>query len=123
MTNRRARARTCLAAIVPGGAGLAAATCAKHEAVPPPPKLPAQAAQLQRVNSLLQRQIELADGKEFYLVLDAGAPDLTLMLSGAELQRYPVVGLQVGEPRVSWFARRDSRRWQDVVWSRGELDP
>ena len=80
--------------------------CSKHEAAPAPSTLRAQAARLQRGNSFLQRQIELADGKEFYLVLDPGGPDLTLMLSGAELQRYPVVGLQVGEPRVSWVTRR-----------------
>jgi len=115
--------RTCLAAIALGAAGLAAATCSKHEAAPTPSNLRAQAARFQRVGSLLQRQIELANGKEFYLVLDPGAPDLTLMLSGAELQRYPVIGLQVGEPRVTWITRRGPRRWQDVVWSRGELDP
>jgi len=115
--------RTCLAVIVVGAAGLAGPACARHEAPPPPSNLPAQAARSQRVNSLLQRQIELADGKEFYLVLDPGASDLTLMLSGAELQRYPVIGLQVGEPRVSWVTRRAPRRWQDVVWSHGELDP
>ena len=45
------------------------------------------------------------------------------MLNGAELQRYPVLGLQVGQPRVSWFSRRDARPWQDVVWAHGELDP
>jgi len=115
--------RTCLAAIAIGAAGLGTATCSKHEAAPTPSDLRAQAGRLQRAGSLLQRQIELADGKEFYLVLDPGAPALTLMLSGAELQRYPVVGLQVGEPRVSWITRREGRRWQDVVWSRGELDP
>ena len=122
MTNHRACARTCLAVIVAGAAALSAAACAKDEA-PQASNLPAQAARLQRANALLQRQIELAGGKEFYLVLDPGASDLTLMLSGAELQRYPVVGLQVGEPRVSWATRRDQRRWQDVVWSHGELDP
>jgi hypothetical protein len=123
MTNHRDCVRACLAAIVAGAAGLSVASCAKHEAAPQPLDIPAQVARLQRVNSLLQRQIELADGKEFYLVLDPGASDLTLMLSGAELQRFPVIGLQVGQPRVSWIARRDARPWQDVVWSHGELDP
>ena len=56
-------------------------------------------------------------------MLDPAASDLTLMLSGAELQRFPVLGLQVGYPRVSWFARREERAWQDVIWSHGELDP
>jgi hypothetical protein len=123
MTNHRARVRTCLAAIVAGAASLSALSCSKHEAAPQAPNITAQVARLQRVNSLLQRQIALADGKEFYLVLDPGASDLTLMLKGAELQRFPVIGLQVGQPRVSWITRRDPRPWQDVVWSHGELDP
>jgi hypothetical protein len=123
MLNYRACVRTCLPAIVAGVAGLSIWACAKPDAGPEPSNLPARAARLQRANSLLQRQVELAEGKEFYLVLDPGASGLTLMLSGAELQRYPVIGLQVGQPRVSWFTRDDPRPWQDVVWSHGELDP
>jgi hypothetical protein len=123
MTNHVACMRKGLAVIVAGAAGLSAAACAKHEGAPPPSTVTAQVARMQRANSLLQRQIELADGKDFYLVLDPGASDITLMLNGAELQRYPVIGLQVGQPRVSWFTRGDRRPWQDVVWSRGELDP
>jgi hypothetical protein len=115
--------RNGLAVIVAGAAGFSAASCAKHEAAPKPPTTVERAAGLQRLNGLLQRQVELADGKEFYLVLDPGASELTLMLSGAELQRYPVIGLQTGEPRVSWIARRDPRPWKNVVWSHGELDP
>jgi hypothetical protein len=123
MTNHLARTRNGLAVIVAGAVGLSAAACAKREPPPPPSNTAAQAARLQRVNSLLQRQIELAGGKEFYLVLDPGASDITLMLNGAELQRYPVIGLQVGQPRVSWMTRGDKRSWQDVVWSQGQLDP
>ena len=106
MTKPRACLRTCLAAIVAAAAVLSAAACAKDDAAPPRDDSTAKAARLQRLNDLLQRQVELADGKEFYLVLDPAASDLTLMLSGAELQRYPVIGLQVGTPRVSWFGRR-----------------
>jgi hypothetical protein len=123
MPNHRARARTCLAVVVIVAAGLSAASCSKNQSAQQRPTMVEQAARLQRLTSLLQRQVELAEGKAFYLVLDPGASDLTLMLNGAELQRYPVIGLQVGEPRVSWFARRDSRPWHDVVWSHGELDP
>jgi hypothetical protein len=122
MMTHRARVRTCLAAIV-GAACLSALSCSKDEAASHASDIPSQVARLQRVNSLLQRQVELANGKEFYLVLDPAVSDLTLMLKGAELQRYPVIGLQVGQPRVSWITRRDSRPWQDVVWSHGDLDP
>jgi hypothetical protein len=123
MTTHLARMRNALAVIVAGAVGLASAACAKHEAAPQPVTSTAQVARIQRANSLLQRQIELAGGKDFYLVLDPGASDITLMLNGAELQRYRVIGLQVGQPRVSWFTRGDQRPWQDVVWSHGELDP
>jgi hypothetical protein len=123
MKNPRLRVGTGVAALVAVVAGLSAAACRNDEGARPPTAVAVRAARLQRLNGLLQRQAELAEGKAFYLVLDPGASDLTLMLSGAELQRYPVIGLQVGEPQVFWFGRRGSRPWQDVVWSHGELDP
>ena len=83
----------------------------------------AEAARLQRTNAQLQKQIELAAGKEFYLVLDPAASGLTLMLKGAPLQRFTVRGLQVGHPRVAWMSARDPRHVQSVIWSGGELDP
>ena len=81
------------------------------------------AARLQRTNAQLQKQIELAAGKEFYLVLDPANAGLTLMLRGAPLQRFTVLGLQVGHPRVAWRSARDPRHPQSVIWSKGELDP
>ena len=81
------------------------------------------AARLQRTNAQLQKQIELAAGKEFYLVLDPANAGLTLMLRGAPLQRFTVLGLQVGHPRAGWVSRRDPRHVQSVIWSGGELDP
>jgi hypothetical protein len=83
----------------------------------------ADAARLQRTNAQLQKQIELAAGKEFYLVLDPAASGLTLMLKGAPLQRFTVRGLQVGHPRVAWMSARDPRHVQSVIWSGGALDP
>jgi hypothetical protein len=83
----------------------------------------AEAARLQRTNAQLQKQIELAAGKEFYLVLDPKTAGLTLMLKGAPLQRFTVIGLQVGHPRAGWASRRDPRHVQSVIWSGGELDP
>lgn len=80
-------------------------------------------ARLQRSTALLGRRLELARGKEFYLVLDPAGPTLALMLRGAELKRYPVIGVQVGRPRVAWFRRDSVAEWQGVIWSAGELDP
>jgi hypothetical protein len=100
-----------------------AAGCGARDAAAPADPVTSRVAALQRSTSQLQRQIDLASGKDFYLVLDPAAGDITLMLMGAELQRYPVLGLQVGEPRVSWVTRPDRRPWQDLVWAHGELDP
>jgi hypothetical protein len=81
------------------------------------------AARMERTNAQLQKQIELAAGKEFYLVLDPKHAGLTLMLKGAPLQRFTVLGLQVGHPRAAWVSERDPRHVQSVIWSGGELDP
>jgi hypothetical protein len=115
--SRISAAAALLAVIgVAGGCQRAAAPAAASD-----PR--AEAARLQRTNVQLQKQIELAAGKEFYLVLDPAASGLTLMLKGAPLQRFTVRGLQVGHPRVVWMSARDPRHVQSVIWSGGELDP
>lgn len=122
---RHRRARTITARLLAGAlaAGLAASGCGQTQAPATADEVTSRIARLQRANSLLQRQIDLAGSKDFYLVLDPAAGDISLMLSGAKLQRYTVLGLQVGQPRVAWMARPDPRPWQDVVWAKGELDP
>jgi hypothetical protein len=101
----------------------AAAACQRGPAPASAADPRAEAARLQRTNAQLQKQIELAAGKEFYLVLDPATSGLTLMLKGAPLQRFTVLGLQVGHPRAAWLSRRDPRHPQSVIWSGGELDP
>jgi len=80
-------------------------------------------ARLQAENAAIEKQIELAGGKEFYLILDPAMQDLTLMLRGAELRRYPVLALSVGEPRVGFVRRGERSAWQGVLFSGGHLDP
>ena len=123
MRHRRAFIVTALLLAGLTTLGLVAAGCGTEKATAPASDVQSQIARLQRSTSLLQRQIDLASGKDFYLVLDPAAGDITLVLSGAELQRYPVLGLQMGQPRVSWVTRPDPRTWQDIVWAHGELDP
>ncbi len=103
--------------------GLLSAACGRAPGDRVSTDLRVQVADLQRTNAILQRQVELAGGKEFYLVLDPAASVLRLMLRGAELQHFRVDGLQVGRPRRAWVVRRDPRPWQGVIWSSGELDP
>jgi len=120
---RASRIRT-FAAAAAGLAVIGVAAACQRGAAPEATSDPrSDAARLQRTNSQLQRQIELAAGKEFYLVLDPATSGLTLMLKGAPLQRFTVIGLQVGYPRVAWTSARDPRHVQSVIWSRGELDP
>ena len=86
----------------------------------PPPSDLRRAAQ---ETTVLEKLVELARGKEFYLVLDAGRRELRLMLRGAELARYEVRGLEIGRPRVAFVSRGDDRAWQGQIFTGGELDP
>lgn len=96
---------------------------AQSAAAPEPAASRAELARLQQRAQVLERQLELSRGKDFYLILDPAGPDLALMLRGAELQRYAILGLQIGRPRVSWVTRGSGFEWQGTIWSGGELDP
>jgi len=98
---------------------LAAATVA---AAPPAPAA-RELARLARQNELLRKQVELAKGKEFYLVLDPQAQQLTMMFRAALLQQYRVEALEVGVPRVVYRTRADVSRWEGRIWEKGALDP
>lgn len=100
-----------------------AASCGRTPGAPQLDGVRRDVATLQQRTALLQQQIALAASKDFYLVFDPAAPDLALMLRGAELQRYAVLGAQVGRPRVAWYGRRTDRAWQGVVWTDGTLEP
>lgn len=87
------------------------------------PAPPGDSASPARENQLLETQLALAKGEEFYLVLDLSGSTLRLMLRGALLREYPVRGLEVGRPRVLFVPRRSQQDWKGVVWSGGALDP
>ena len=80
-------------------------------------------ARLTAANDLLAKQVTLAKGKEFYLLLDPGERTLQLMLKGALLQEYRVAGLEVGVPRVLYRTLAGSSDWEGRVWDGGTLDP
>ena len=80
-------------------------------------------AKLTAANDLLVKQVTLAKGKEFYLLLDPGERTLQLMLKGALLQEYRVAGLEVGVPRVLYRTLSSSSDWEGRVWDGGTLDP
>jgi hypothetical protein len=80
-------------------------------------------ARLTAANDLLAKQVALAKGKEFYLLLDPGERTLQLMLKGALLQEYRVSGLEVGVPRVLYRTLASASDWEGRVWDGGTLDP
>ncbi len=102
---------------------LAAATAVVAATPPAPAPTPGELSRLALQNDLLQKQLELAKGKEFYLLLDPQARTLTLMFRAALLQQYRVEALEVGVPRVVYRTREDVSRWEGRVWEKGELDP
>jgi hypothetical protein len=119
-TPLRVRCRRLLAAAA--SVALAAA-CTTAPAARPADGPPSDLSRLQQTTKRLQLQVDLAASREFYLVFDPAAADLSLMLRGAELQRYPVLSAQIGRPRVSWVRRGEARPWQGVVWTKGTLEP
>ena len=102
---------------------LASGACSRVSPERPAPSSLAALARLQQSVPLLERQLGLANGKDFYLRLDPARSEMTLMLRGAELRRFTVLALQVGYPRIAWVGRRTPVTWQGVIWSDGTLDP
>lgn len=88
-----------------------------------PAVAPDDLARLTSTNDLLQKQVALAKGKEFYLVLSPGDRTLRLMLKGAVLQEYRVTGLQVGVPKIVYRPLSGSAGWEGRIWEGGTLDP
>lgn len=80
-------------------------------------------AKLQRATLLLRQQAELAQGKDFYLLLDPAARSLSLNLRGATLQTWAVAGIEAGAPRVAFVSRGVPDDWEGRIWDAGKLDP
>jgi hypothetical protein len=71
----------------------------------------------------LERQLELASGDMFYLLVDPGAQELTLRLGAVTLQRLELRALSATTARVAFMSRSTSTAWQGLVWSGGRLTP
>jgi hypothetical protein len=80
-------------------------------------------AGLQAENARLARLLELASGREFYLLLDVERGRLRLMYRGAVLRDFLVLDTQVGLRRAFLTARPLPADWADSVWHDGRLDP
>jgi hypothetical protein len=71
----------------------------------------------------LKRQLELAGGDQFYLVLTSTPPTLRLMFQGISLREYPVHQLRLGRPRALFRPLRVADEWESRIWTGGRLDP
>jgi hypothetical protein len=85
--------------------------------------LAAQAAAVSRRLTLAEKQLELASGTDFYLVLDPVRSKLLFFLNGTVLRDFPFRGVEVGYPRVAFVSRRPDHEWQGRVFGNGQLDP
>ena len=103
--------------------GFVAATAAAAPLPAGPAPTASELTHLTVQNDLLQKQLDLAKAKEFYILLDPQAQTLTLMYHAALLQQYRVEGLEVGVPRVVYRPRTDVSQWEGRIWNKGALDP
>ena len=86
--------------------------------------LRAELASVRCRTAVLEREIELARGNDFYLVLDPAVPELVLELGGAELKRHKVLKVELGRGRTAWLPRGNTKPpIAGVVRSGGELVP
>ncbi len=82
-----------------------------------------QIQSLARTNDLLKKQVDLASGDNFYLILDPSSSSLKFMLKGAVLQDYAVKGIEAGAQRAAYFSRGFPEGWQGRIWTGGVLSP
>lgn len=102
---------------------LALATASTLAAATAPAPNPGDLARLSYENDLLAKQLELAKGKDFYLLLDPAVNSLELRFKNALLQSYRVEGLEIGVPQVVFRTRGEASAWQGKIWHKGTLDP
>jgi hypothetical protein len=110
------------AAFLPAFALVAASLAAGATPSAPAPTR-AELERLSRDNELLKQQLDLAKGKEFYILLDPQGQKITLMYRAALLQQYRLEALEVGVPRVVYHTRSESSNWEGRIWEKGTLDP
>jgi hypothetical protein len=74
-------------------------------------------------NRVLALRAELADSKGAYLVLDATARVLRVMLEGAVLRVIPIQRMDLGTPEVLFMDRGQQVPLTSRIWTGGRLDP
>ena len=82
-----------------------------------------EVASLSRRNAILGIRLSLAASDTFYLLLDPASSKLQLMLKGAVLRDYPILGFEAGTPRTAFRQRSLDGDWEGRVWTDGALAP
>lgn len=77
---------------------------------------------LERENELLRKELDLAEGDEFYLVIHPSRRVLRLMLKGVMLDEYPLTQMSAGVPGTLLHRTRPPDL-AGFIASEGELDP
>jgi hypothetical protein len=78
---------------------------------------------LERETASRQSEQDLAQGKAFYLRLDARRGQLALMLEGVALEELPLDSLETAVPRLFFWSRPPPRDWELRSYTGGRLDP
>jgi hypothetical protein len=107
------RATVACAAVLAFIAGAAAALGAQL----------AEDGRLAEATRVLEHQVALAGGKDFYLLVEPSRSAMTLFLKGASLQEYRLESLEVGRRRWAFLSRGGDEDWAGVVWRAGALEP
>lgn len=102
---------------------LAGAAMAAVPAAAGPEESPEAAARAWLETRSLRQLAELAQGKDYYLVLDAAGGRLSLMYQGVTLREYPVLRADVGRPRFVYAGLPPPDDWSTRVWTGGQLEP
>lgn len=103
------------------GAVCAGEAAAQKKAAPPPD--PEEAARIASAVAIREKQLDLASGKGFYLILDPSQGTLRLFLKAAVLHTWHLEGIEVGAPRIAFVSRGLPRDWEGKIWTKGALDP
>jgi hypothetical protein len=111
--------RPAIGAIVVVALAASGATLVRAATVSDAPTAAALAAR----NESLRRELELAEGDAFYLLLDPEASVLTLMYKGAPLRETRILSAEIGEPRARGRGDDGAPFRLDALWTGGSLEP
>jgi hypothetical protein len=113
--------RSAVGSVLVGATLLSAA--APTAAAPARDQAQRDSATIAAYNESLRRELELAEGDAFYLILDADGSSLSLTFRGAPLRETRVVSARIGEPRARHIGGDERPLDVHAIWTGGRLVP